>query len=363
MIRLSMNHSNRLYPRKYLRRILWVNLGAAAVAVLLLMWFQSVNLRDLAYALVNALVYAYSIGTPSALFLPLVANRVARRPLWVKITALGAAIAVLTVTGCVIAALVLILLRVEPAAAMWARFGFVVRFTVLVALVIGLSVFFVESLRSQLQETTLELRTRQLSEERAKKLATEARLSSLESRIHPHFLFNTLNSIAALIHDDPQRAEEIVGRLAALLRFSLDANQCSLVPLEQELKIVRDYLEIEKARFGERLRYSIEAAPETLQASLPPLALESLVENSVKHAIAPKREGGEVRVRAGNSGGSIEIEVADTGPGFSLSDIPAGHGLDNLLARLDAIYSGRARLDVATGAGGTSVHLLLPETP
>ena len=240
----------RLYPKKYLLRVAWINLGAAAAAVLLLMWFRTLGLRDTAYALVSSVIYSYAIGTPSSLLLPLVARVVEKRAASVKIAALGSSIAVLTVAGCLVANLLLILIGVESAAVIWARFGFSVRFSVLIALAIGLSVYFFESLRSQLQETTLELRTRQLGEERAKKLATEARLSSLESRIHPHFLFNTLNSISSLIHDDPRRAEEIVGRLAALLRFSLDANQCSLVPLEQELKIVRDYLEIEKARFG-----------------------------------------------------------------------------------------------------------------
>src|SRR5437764_15089871 len=103
------------------------------------------------------------------------------------------------------------------------------------------------------------MRTRQLEEASARKLATEARLSSLESRIHPHFLFNTLNSISSLIREDPVRAERTVERLAALLRYSLDVNARGLAPLRHELKIVRDYLEIEHTRFGERLRYSVEA--------------------------------------------------------------------------------------------------------
>jgi sensor histidine kinase YesM len=355
-----MSDSTRLYPKKYLLRLALVNLGAAVVAVLVVLLFWKPTSSGFAYAIVNALIYAYVIGTPSGLILPMVAVKVHRRSTAAKIAAIGGTIVTLTIIGCVVAGLILILIGVESAAVVWSRFGFVVRFSVLIALVIGLGVFFFESLRSQLQETTLQLRTRQLGEERAKKLATEARLSSLESRIHPHFLFNTLNSIASLIHDDPRRAEEIVGRLAALLRFSLDANQCSLVPLEQELKIVRDYLEIEKARFGERLRYSIEVAPEVNGASLPPLAVESLVENSVKHAIAPRRDGGEVSVRVRAAGDSVEIEVADTGPGFSLDTIPSGHGLDNLLARLDVLYNGRARLDVATTERGTSVRLLLP---
>ncbi len=114
-------------------------------------------------------------------------------------------------------------------------------------------------MRHRLQFATLELRTQQAEQERAYKLLAEARLSSLASRIHPHFLFNTLNSIASLIPTDPKRAEDTVGKLASLLRFSLSGNQAGLVPLSQELKIVRDYLEIERTRFGQRLRYTIDA--------------------------------------------------------------------------------------------------------
>jgi LytS/YehU family sensor histidine kinase len=130
----------------------------------------------------------------------------------------------------------------------------------------------------------------------------------------------------------------MVGRLAALLRFSLDANQRSLAPLEQELKIVRDYLEIERARFGERLRYRIEAPDELRNTEVPLLAVQTLVENSVKHVIAPRREGGEVFVRVRTLNGGVAVDVSDSGPGFSMASVPAEHGLDNLMARLHALY-------------------------
>ena len=157
-------------------------------------------------------------------------------------------------------------------------------------LVVGLSVTSYETLRHRLQDATLELRTRQVEQERANKLLLEARLSSLESRIHPHFLFNTLNSIASLIPSDPKRAEDTVGKLASLLRFSISANQSSLVPLAQELKIVRDYLEIESTRFGQRLRYDISVPDRLGDCKIPPLALQTLVENSVKHVIAQRSQ-------------------------------------------------------------------------
>src|SRR5262249_8293100 len=152
-----------------------------------------------------------------------------------------------------------------------------------ISLMFGLSVYFYEGIRSELEQ-------KQLEEERARKLAAEAQLSSLAAQVHPHFLFNTLNSISSLIPEDPKQAEDMVGKLAALLRFSLDANRQRLVPLRQELKIVADYLKIEKARFGKRLRYSIEAPSELEALEVPPLSLQTLVENSVKFAVAPRRE-------------------------------------------------------------------------
>ena len=167
----------------------------------------------------------------------------------------------------------------SAAAEYWLELHAVLPFSIVISLMFGLSISTFETMRYKLQAATLELRTRQVEQERAYKLLAEARLSSLESRIHPHFLFNTLNSIAALIPSDPQRAEDTVGKLASLLRFSLNANHSGLVPLGQELKIVRDYLEIEKTRFGPRLRYEI-AVPESLEdVKVPPLALQSLVEN------------------------------------------------------------------------------------
>src|SRR5208337_1085957 len=171
------------------------------------------------------------------------------------------------------------------------------------------------------QAATLELRTRQVEQERAYKLLAEARLSSLESRIHPHFLFNTLNSIAALIPSNPARAEDTVGKLASLLRFSLNAEHSGLVPLSQELKIVRDYLEIEKTRFGARIRYEI-SVPEALHdIKLPPLALQSLAENVVKHVVSERTQGASIRIVGSKEAGRVRLEVIDDGPGFSLHAI------------------------------------------
>ncbi len=202
---------------------------------------------------------------------------------------------------------------------------------------------------------------KELERERALKLATEAQLASLESRIHPHFLFNTLNSISSLIPDDPARAERLVEQMAALLRFSLDANQSGLVPLSAELKIVADYLEIERARFGDRLRYQIDVPADLNDSRIPPLSLQTLVENSVKYAIAPDRTGGEIRITAARSGGAFRVEVSDPGPAFQLESAPPGHGLDNLKDRLLAVFGGQAALVLQRVGGRNNLILSLPQ--
>ncbi|HLQ76499.1 MAG TPA: histidine kinase, partial [Terriglobia bacterium] len=183
---------------------------------------------------------------------------------------------------------------------------------------------------------------------------------SLEARLHPHFLFNTLNSISSLIPADPNRAERLVERMAALLRFSLDVHRSGQVPLEQELKVVRDYLEIEQVRLGERLRYRIDAANVSPDFTLPPLSIQTLVENSIKYAVAPNREGGEIVVRTDRDGDAVNIQVTDTGPGFLLDSIPAGHGLDNLRGRLAALYGDAAELSVSRENGTSVVTMKVP---
>jgi sensor histidine kinase YesM len=214
--------------------------------------------------------------------------------------------------------------------------------------------------RGQLESTKSKLRTEELARERALKLATEARLASLEARLHPHFLFNTLNSISSLIPVDPERAERLVERMAALLRFSFDSHRGGVVPLEQELKIVQAYLEIEQARLGPRLRYTMETTGPLEDLQVPPLSVQTLVENSIKFAIAPNREGGEVQLHVARRNGSLWIDVSDTGPGFDLQLVPEGHGLDNLRGRLNALFGDNAQLTANKFNGRTVVCMKVP---
>jgi hypothetical protein len=190
---------------------------------------------------------------------------------------------------------------------------------------------------------------------RAQYETAQARLSSLESRVRPHFLFNTLNSIMALIPEDPVAAERVTGKLAALLRYSLDASGHSTVRLEQELKVATDYLEIEKTRFGERLRYTIDVPEALMQLEVPPFSLQTLVENSVKYG------GGEIRVSARNGNGRLLLRVWDSGDGLpDKLELPAGHGLRNLKERLDALWGAKGVLEFPREEAGTTVQISLP---
>jgi sensor histidine kinase YesM len=273
--------------------------------------------------------------------------------------------AALAIIGSLIATTILMHVPSQIGGAMGWPFGPIffrsLRIAIAMTLVMGALVSYLLMQSGRLRSTTLDLRTRQLEEERARKLAAEARLSSLESRIHPHFLFNSLNSITALIREDPAGAERMMERLAGLLRYSLDANSAALVPLAQELRLVRDYLDIEKTRFGDRLRFSVDAGEQICDRMVPPLALQTLVENSIKHSISNRREGGEIRVIARVEGDAVVLDVSDDGPGFESSAMRPDHGLHNLQGRLDALFGALGRLDVTRHDGRTVVSVRVPQ--
>jgi len=178
--------------------------------------------------------------------------------------------------------------------------------------------------------------------------------------VRPHFLFNTLNTISSLIPEDPQRAESLVGKLAGLLRFSLDSTQERVSSLERELKVVGDYLEIERARFGDRLRCQIDVPAELRSIEIPALALQTLVENSVKYAVASRSNGAEIRLTARPLAECVRVEVSDDGPGFTEACIRPGHGLDNVQRRLAALFGSAATMEIIKSGDFTSVSLSLP---
>ncbi|HMD76737.1 MAG TPA: histidine kinase [Terracidiphilus sp.] len=350
----------RLHLAATFVKLLWIAPTVALICLALIISIGHVKLSESGAILVSTFVYSVLISLPSAAILTLVSHRYSER--YPRLVILVDSFVLLGTATCgtLIGALLLQVLGVVPRGQYWLEFRSDYPISIVISLIVGLGITSFETLRYKLQAATLELRTRQVEQERAYKLLAEAQLSSLESRIHPHFLFNTLNSIAALIPGNPQLAEDTVGKLASLLRFSLNANHASLVPLSQELKIVRDYLEIEKTRFGPRIRYEITVPEALADVKVPPLALQSLVENSVKHVVSQRNQGATIQIVGSTESSRICLEVLDDGPGFSPGAITPEHGLGNLLARLELLYGSAGRLEVTRENEMTAVRLSFP---
>jgi sensor histidine kinase YesM len=347
-------------PASILLRAIWTVCSATAIIVLIFLSLGRIHLSHGGTQIVGAFVYSVTIAVPSMILLNWIGHRISKELQRFSVGFYALALISTATAGTFAAGLVLQFVGIIPRSEYWSEVHASLPFAIVITLMIGLSTTTYETLRYRLQAATLELRTRQVEQERANKLLAEAQLSSLESRIHPHFLFNTLNSIAALIPSDPARAEDTVGKLASLLRFSLNAHQSGLVPLSQELKIVRDYLEIEKTRFGARIRYEIAVPPSLDDVRVPPLALQSLAENTVKHVVAQRPQGASIQITGSNHSGRVSLEVADDGPGFSLDAITPEHGLGNLIARLELLYGPAGQLEVTRENEKTVVRIAFP---
>jgi sensor histidine kinase YesM len=339
--------------------MLYVNLAVLVVVLIVIAGNQALSGRELLHVLAYALFYGNVAGVLGIWAMGRLAQGLALRKLpQVPLVAVG--IMVFTVLGCLLAQALSMEMGYVIPQHFWREYFHTLRVATPLAIVFGLGAFTHASLRGRVQLMEEKLHEREAAEERTRKLAAEARLRSLESRVHPHFLFNTLNSISSLIAVNPVRAEQIVGRLAALLRASLDTSNQPLIPLRQELVIVESYVDIERVRFGDKLRGTVEVPAELHDAQVPPMSVQSLVENAVKHGITPQSGGGVYRVTASADQGNLRIEVRDTGPGFDLAAIPAGHGLDSLVERLDALFGAKARLNVLRRDGYTVVEMVLP---
>lgn len=202
---------------------------------------------------------------------------------------------------------------------------------------------------------------------RANAAAHQAQLSMLRYQLNPHFLFNTLNAISTLILDrDNERANRTVMRLSDFLRHTLeDSDPMKLVPLDQELRALDLYLQIEKVRFGERLTVTYEVEPAARQALVPSLILQPLIENAIKYAVSPMEEGGTIRVAAQVLAGRLELAVADTGPGLGAADgekkASCGVGLRNVRERLQQLYGERQSFELTENAPhGLAVRMEIP---
>ncbi len=196
-------------------------------------------------------------------------------------------------------------------------------------------------------------------QERAASLA-RARLEALRMQLQPHFLFNTLNTIAGLVHEEPDKADAMLTSLSELLRMSLATSSEPEMPLGRELDFVERYLDLMHARYEERLLFTIDAEPDARAALVPPMLLQPIVENAVEHGIQPKPGGGRVTVRAWRDGDTLRLAVRDDGVGLPPgAPPPDGIGLGNTRARLRELYGDRASLTLQT-RDGTEAAIALP---
>jgi len=341
------------------RRTLFIALGLSATVgsasgLLLALSQGETSLGRVARSIAIALLYAGLIGLPSWAFIDRVIHRLSARSGLVRWSIVMAILVAITGAACALVGLLFMAIGWSSPANFWRNFYYSARIALVVGAIVTVSASFWEGLRTRLDES-------QLAEARANELAAEARLHALEARVHPHFLFNTLNSVLSLIPADPARAEELLEKLASLLRFSLDAGRAGLIRLGDEMRIVRDYLDIEGARLGERLRTDIDVSPELDAWLVPPFSVQTLVENSIRHAIAPRRSGGALRIRARRDGDRLELSVWDDGAGFSRAELRPGHGLENLEGRLGALFGGRGRLGFErVDGGGMAVTVAVP---
>lgn len=232
---------------------------------------------------------------------------------------------------------------------------FAVAFTVLVGGIIYARVFYRQAV------------SRAVALERMQAELARAELRALRAQVNPHFLFNTLNTIAALIGENPAAAEDVVTRLADVFRHALTASSREHTRLADELEFLRSWLAIERVRFGDRLRVVEDIEPGLDDVPVPGLLFQPLIENAVRYAVAPRAEGGTVslRVRRDPSGETLTAEIADDGPGFAPGVRPSGHGvgLESVRERLRLGGSGHAFALESTPGGGTRVRVTLPIAP
>ncbi len=196
--------------------------------------------------------------------------------------------------------------------------------------------------------------------------ASQAQLQALKMQLHPHFLFNALHSISALVHSDPDAADKMIARLGDFLRLTLDSAAAQEVPLRQELEFLNCYLDIERTRFRDRLTTQIEADPQLLDCVVPNLILQPIVENAIRHGVSQRASHGHVEVRASRSGDALRLEVRDNGRGLPEGaddgrGKPGGVGLANTRARLQQLYGNSYRFELSNvPTGGAIVTLELP---
>ncbi len=191
----------------------------------------------------------------------------------------------------------------------------------------------------------------------------EARLKTLEAELHPHFLFNTLHAISTLVHTQPETADRMISRLSDLLRITFSRSGAACVSLHEELEFLQKYLEIEQTRFQDRLTVHYDIDPDTLDAEVPRLILQPLVENAIKHGVAPRSGPGTVSIASRRDGVELHLTVRDNGVGLSRgarAKLHGGVGLSNTRDRLECLYGTAHALEFIEASQGLTVEMRLP---
>ncbi len=215
-------------------------------------------------------------------------------------------------------------------------------------------------LSQRIEQLGAEVRLRREHQMESEKREMEAQLKMLQAQIEPHFLFNTLANVSSLIDSDPALAKSLLERLNDWLRVALVRARSERATLGDELEMLENYLQILKIRFGERLRWTVDVADDARRTAFPPMLLQPLVENAVRHGIEPKVGGGRIGISVNATGGTLRIEVSDTGVGLVGSE-SGGAGLANVRARLEALFGEKGGLVLQGNPdGGATAVLELP---
>lgn len=229
------------------------------------------------------------------------------------------------------------------------------------AVIFGIIGYGYISIQHKFRKTAAKLAEKEIVEQKLIILKTKAELEALRAKVNPHFFFNTLNSIASLIPEDPEKAEDVVQRLSHLFRYTLDASNHDLVSLSEEMEFVSEYLEVEKVRLVERLNYSLEFDDELADYNIPGMLLQPLVENSIKHGISKLKEGGEINISCQKENDNCVIEIVDTGVGFDKSTFTEGFGLQGVRERLSLQYNSKYSLKIDSEKG-VKITITIPLT-
>lgn len=226
------------------------------------------------------------------------------------------------------------------------------------AVIFGFVLFGYISIQIKLDQTAGKLAEKVVNEQKLINLETTAKLEALRAKVNPHFLFNTLNSIASLIPEDPVKAEEVVQKLSNLFRYSLDTSGEKLVKLGREVEFIREYLEVEKVRLGQRLNYTVDIEEALEDFQVPGMLIQPLVENSVRHGISATKRGGEIRLSCRKEDDQCVIRLVDTGIGF-VEHSTEGFGISGVRERLFLQYKNDFEFKIET-SNGVSIRIAVP---